>query len=103
MKATRIYALFALLVIAAGSQLQAQELQDVYISDKEIWNMIYLNDDVFLAIEGTSAIHKIKDDGTVLASQVLFGNDTVNYIGHSELIRNYNGNPVFFPKSVNFF
>ena len=96
MKATRIYALFALLVIAAGSQLQAQELQDVYISDKEIWNMIYLNDDVFLAIEGTSAIHKIKDDGTVLASQVLFENDTVNYIGHSELIRNFNGNPAFF-------
>ena len=41
--------------------MQAQELQDVYISDKEIWNMIYLNDDVFLAIEGTSAIHKIKE------------------------------------------
>lgn len=96
MKTTRIYTLLALLLIAAGSQLQAQELQDVYISDKEIWNMIYLNDDVFLAIEGTSAIHKIKDDGTVLASQVLFENDTVNYIGHSELIRNYNGNPAFF-------
>lgn len=52
MKTTRIYALFALLLIAAGAKLQAQELQDVYISDKEIWNMIYLNDDVFLAIEG---------------------------------------------------
>lgn len=96
MKTTRILTLLALLLIAAGAKLHAQELQDVYISDKEIWNMIYLNDDVFLAIEGTSAIHKIKDDGTVLASQVLFENDTVNYIGHSELIRNYNGNPAFF-------
>ena len=96
MKAIRLYALLALLIMMGGVKLQAQELQDVYISDKEIWNMIYLNDDVFLAIEGTSAIHKIKDDGTVLASQVLFENDTVNYIGHSELIRNYNGNPAFF-------
>ena len=96
MKTTRINILLALLLISVVIKAQAQDLHEVYISDKEIWNMIYLNDDVFLAIEGSNVIHKIKDDGTVLASQVLFADDTVNYIGHRELIRNSNGNPAFF-------
>ena len=96
MKTTRIYILLTLLLISVVIKAQAQDLHEVYISDKEIWNMIYLNDDVFLAIEGSNVIHKIKDDGTVLASQVLFVDDTVNYIGHRELIRNSNGNPAFF-------
>ena len=96
MKTTRFYILLVLLLISVVIKAQAQDLHEVYISDKEIWNMIYLNDDVFLAIEGSNVIHKIKDDGTVLASQVLFADDTVNYIGHRELIRNSNGNPAFF-------
>ena len=57
MKATRIYALFALLVIAAGSQLQAQEPQLFYsapANNSLSKSLIFLNNDNALVKIGKS-------------------------------------------------
>ena len=104
MKTTRIYALFALLLIAAGSKLQAQQpkLEEIIQFDESFLprNMCYVNDEDVLVMDERSSpqsinLLKLKDDGTVIAS-AHYSETNAHYNYRSEFMRRHDGTVGFF-------
>ena len=85
MKATRIYTLLALLLMAGGVTMQAQELNEIFWSpDSWVYSMMFEDEHTFVAnrtivdqysnVAETQFV-RMTDEGEELASQQLFSRE----------------------------
>ena len=108
MKTTRFYILLALLMMAGGVTMQAQELNEVlYSSDSWVSSMVFEDAHTFVAKKTVVDLNwnvaeiqfvKMTDEGEELASQQLFSGEEYNteVVWISPLQRLSNGNLVLF-------
>ena len=107
MKATRIYPMLALLLMARGVTMQAQELNEIVWShDSWVYSMMFEDDHTFVAnktiVDQYSNVTEIQfvrmnDEGDELASQQLFSaEEYAEVVWISPLQRFPNGNLVLF-------
>ena len=88
MKTTRFYILLALLLMAGGVTMQAQELNEVlYSSDSWVSSMVFEDAHTFVAKKTVVDLNwnvaeiqfvKMTDEGEELASQQLFSGEEYN-------------------------
>lgn len=76
--------------------IHAQDIQEIFAKYNTAACIKYLDDHTLLVLGSNDVIYKITDDGTILDTQILFENDTINYLGYTRFYNGLNGKHVFF-------